>query len=328
MSSILVSGSILKSRYKIERTIYEAPIVNIYYSQDIHMPGRFWAIREMQTVSNNPMERVAITNKFLKESSILSRLSHPVFAKVIDFFVDGIYLYIVRDFIPGADLSSLLESRTEPFLEEQVVNWGLQIADLFMYLSSQKIPPVFFKEFNMGNIILTPNGDIKVTDMGLARIFYADSALDAIGALGANEYAAPEQYDPENPTFDSRSLVFSIGAFMYHALTKVNPVMNFAEKTPIKPVDEINPSVSPNLRDILKRALELNPLKRFSSITEMKKHIASCVKPKQKAKSSSKGKISKYSEPKSSGNNFFVIITIVLLSIICFLGYYFFFRGF
>ena len=49
-----------------------------------------------------------------------------------------------------------------------------------MYLTSQKIPPVFFKEFNMGNIILTPNSEIKITDMGLARIFYDDSALDAI----------------------------------------------------------------------------------------------------------------------------------------------------
>ena len=154
MSSILSSGSILKSRYKIERTIYEAPIVNIYYSQDLHMPGRFWAIREMQTVSNNVAERMAITSKFMKESSLLSRLSHPVLAKVIDFFVDGIYLYIVRDFISGADLSSLLDSKAEPFLEEQVVNWGVQIADLFTYLASQKISPVFFKEFNMGNIIL------------------------------------------------------------------------------------------------------------------------------------------------------------------------------
>ena len=326
MSSILSSGSILKSRYKIERTIYEAPIVNIYYSQDLHMPGRFWAIREMQTVSNNPIERMSIANKFLKESSILSRLSHPVFAKVIDFFVDGIYLYIVRDFIPGADLSSLLESRTEPFLEEQVLNWGLQLADFFMYLTSQKIPPVFFKEFNMGNIILTPNSEIKITDMGLARLFYDDSALDAIGALGANEYAAPEQYDAENPNFDSRSLVFSLAAFMYHALTKVNPTVSFAEHKPIMPVDALNPSVSSNLREILKKALELNPIKRFSSITEMKKQIASCIKPKHKSKTSPKTKISKYSEPSSSGNNFFVILTVVLTVIICFLGYYFFFR--
>lgn len=324
MSSILSSGSILKSRYKIERTIYEAPIVNIYYSQDLHMPGRFWAIREMQTVSNNVAERMAITNKFMKESSLLSRLSHPVLAKVIDFFVDGIYLYIVRDFISGADLSSLLDSKAEPFLEEQVVNWGVQIADLFTYLASQKISPVFFKEFNMGNIILTPNGDIKLTDMGLARIFYADTALEAIGALGANEYAAPEQYDPENPIFDSRSLVFSLGAFIYHALTKVNPVMILAEHKSIKSIETMNPSVSSNLKDILKKALDVNPLKRFSSVSEMKKQLLNCVKTKQKTKTTSKGKVSKYSEPSSSSNNIFIILTIVLVCIICLLGYFFF----
>ena len=51
--SVLNTGSVLKSRYKIDSVIYEAPLVNIYYSEDLHFPGKFWAIREMQVVAGD-----------------------------------------------------------------------------------------------------------------------------------------------------------------------------------------------------------------------------------------------------------------------------------
>ncbi len=320
MSSVLNTGAVLRGRYKIDKLIYEAPLVNIYYCRDLHMSGRFWAVREMQIVAADPAEKSAVINGFLKDASFLSQISHPYIAKVMDFFADGTYLYIIREFVPGADLASLLESRHEPFTEEQVAGWAAQISELFQYFSLKKLPPIFFREFNMGNIIVNQKSEIKLTDIGLAKIFYGDTGLSAIGRMGACEYAAPEQY-AEHPSFDSRTLVYTLGAFMYHALTNVNPS---AESDEPHPANILNPSVSSAMSLIIKKAVEKNPQKRYQTIADMRKALSSSLKTK---KQSGPVQTKAYDSESSSSNNLlFISATILLMGIIIFLGYYFFIR--
>ncbi|MCQ2736616.1 MAG: serine/threonine protein kinase [bacterium] len=315
--SVLNPGSVLKSRYKIEKVIYEGSRVNIYYGIDMHMPGKFWAVREMQIGAGSPAERASLTNKFLKEAASLSLISHPAAAKVIDFFSEGEYIYIVREFIPGTDLSSLMETRGEPFSEEQAVNWGLQLADFFHYLSQKKFPPVFYKEFNMGNLLVNQKSELKLTDFGLARIFYGDTGLGNIAHLGACEYAAPEQY-AEHPSFDMRSLVYILGAFLYHAVTNVIPSPDPRE---FRSVKFYNPSISPALGGIIKKAIDPSPSRRYQSLNEMKRHLASCL---QANKGKSRGEYSL--DGGNAGNAIFVTLAAVLLCLIGFIAYYFFLR--
>lgn len=314
--SVLNTGSVLKSRYKIDSVIYEAPLVNIYYSEDLHFPGKFWAIREMQVVAGDAAERMSVTGKFLKEASALSMLSHPAVAKVVDFFADGDYLYIVREFVPGTDLASLLETRGGPFSEEQAVGWGIQLADLFHFLAQKKFPPVFYKEFNMGNLLVNQKSALKLTDFGLARIFYGDTGLGNIGHLGACEYAAPEQY-AETPSFDARSLVYILGAFIYHSVTNVIPSPDPREYRSVK---FYNPAISPALGSIIKKAIDPVPSRRYQSLAEMKKHLASC----QKSRHS--GRADASSDMFSMNNAIFVALSAILVSLIAFFVYYFFLR--
>ncbi len=321
MASILTPGTILKARYKIERIIYETHLVNIYYAHDVHMKGKVWAVRETKLVAADINEKINIISKFKREASIIASISHPLFAKVVDFFVDDDYLYIVREYVSGSDLNSLLIKQRAPFQEEEVIAWAIQLADLFTFLYAKKLPSIFFREFNMGNLISMPKSSIKATDMGLAKMFYADTGLEGLSHLGASEYAAPEQY-AENGFFDIKSLVYSLGAFMYHALSNVNPSLSPFD---LQPISLLNPSLSRQTQDVIKKATETDPKRRYSSLQEMKRHLSGRLKGTNQGSSIK----TDYNPPSGSSgvqNMLFIISVLSLLGLLGFLGYYFFLK--
>lgn len=319
MSSIITPGTILKTRYKIEQAIYESPFVNIYYAQDIHMKGRVWAIREMKIIASDQNEKMQQIARFKREAAQLATISHPLLAKVVDFFSDADYIYLVREFVSGVDLESKMNNQRAPFKEEEVLSWSIQIADLFAYLISKKLPPIFFKEFNMGNIILLSNSNIKLMDMGLAKMFYSNTNLEILGQLGAGDYAAPEQYG-ENSFFDMRSLIYSLGAFMYHALTNVNPSHMKLSRN----ISELNPNVSRHTQDLVRRMLDPDPSRRPASFQDLRKSAVG------KLGRSPGATIPKSYSEKSGGSgiqNFLLMVTVsIFLAFLGFIVYYFFLK--
>ncbi len=321
MASTIKPGTVLKARYKIEQAIYESPFVNIYYASDTHMKGMFWAVREMKIVASDNTEKLNYIAKFKNEAAAMASFSHPLLTKTVDFFTDSGYIYIVREYASGTDLESKLAKQHSPFRENDVIMWSLQIADLFAFLISKKMPSLYFKEFNMGNIILLANNQIKLLDLGIAKIFYSDTDFEQLGQLGASEYGAPEQYG-ENSSFDARSLVYSLGAFMFHALSNVNPAL-----TPhnIQSLTLLNPNISKNTQEIVRKAIDPDPKKRFASLTDFRRALASRVKG-----SASPSTIPKPYNPASDSsgvkNLLFLGVAALLLGIIGFMIYFFFLK--
>lgn len=323
MASVLTPGTILRARYRIDRVIHETHLVNIYYAHDTHMKGKSWAVREMKLIAEGANEKSALISKFKREAGAIASISHPMLASVVDFFTEYNYLYLVREYVQGLDLSTRLAKQMAPFKEDEVISWSVQLADLLNFLYLKKVPPIFFREFNMGNLVAEQSGIIKVTDIGVAKIFYSDTNLEHLGHLGASEYAAPEQFDGSG-IFDMRSLVYSLGAFMYHALTNVNPSVSPFD---LQPPSLLNPTLSRSVQDIIKKATDPDPKKRFQTLQDMKKSLS------LKIKDLPAGKKPNIMPLKPSGDNssgfqnvlFFVTVT-VLLSLLGFLGYYFFIR--
>lgn len=266
-------GVSLRARYRIVQLLHQSRHANIYLAEDQHLPGHMWAVREMQLLAVDNFEKNRIMSQFHAEALRLSQLTHPTLARVLDFFVDGNNLYIVREYVHGSDLGHLLSSRAMPLSEREALQVITQIVEAITYIQSRKLPPVFFRELTAQNIIVAKTGSVKLVDLGLASVFQAGDPQSQ-QQVGSLDYASPEQFS-EAGAFDQRSLVYSVGAILYHMLTRRNPALSpFA----LEPVEEINPNISEGVEDIVHRSTEIEPRDRYASLADLKKALQQAMK--------------------------------------------------
>lgn len=267
-------GGVLKDRYRISKVVHQSKLTNVYLVDDIHLRGNVWAVKEMKFLAMDNIERQKIIAMFRYEVARMTELSHPNFAKVIDFFVDGQNLYVIRQFIAAYDIRSLMRKTTGMLREKDVISWGIQLADVLNYLHKKNFPSVFFRELNLDNILVNAEGEVSLIDLGLATAFQMETNVDKLKTMGASEYASPEQFDEEGQ-FDQRTLVYNLGALIYHMLTKKSPAQNLFD---LPPLESINPEVSSATCRIIKRATEIEPRLRYQSLNDFKRDLAYSIK--------------------------------------------------
>lgn len=268
MSSLPV-GSVLKNRYRIAKVLLQSKLTNVYVVDDTHLRGNLWAVKEMKFLAMDNFERQKIIAQFEQEVIRMTEISHPNFAKVIDFFVEGTNLYIIREFIPAYDIETLMKRNAGLLRETDVLSWGIQLADVLNFLYNKKFPAIFFRELTLGNILVNSEGVISLIDLGLARVFQTETDPSKLKVMGAVDYASPEQFD-EDGTFDRRTLVYNLGALLYHVLTGKNPAQSLFN---LPPIQELNPEVSRATRKIIERAVEIEPRLRYQNLTDMKRDM-------------------------------------------------------
>lgn len=274
MPPTIPAGVVLRARYRVVRLLHQSRHANVYMVEDQHLKGHVWAVREMQLVAADPFERNRIAQQFHQEAQQLSLLSHPNLAKVVDFFAEGTSLYIVREYVHGNDLGQLLQSRTMPLPEKEALQSTLQVLEALIHVHGRKMPAIFYRELAARNIIILKAGEVKLLDLGLARVFHPVGDSDAVARAGSLDYAAPEQFS-ENGNFDQRSLVYSVGALLYHMLTRRNPSLTpFA----LEPVEDINPTITVATEEIVHRATEEDPRDRYGSLADLRKAVVAALK--------------------------------------------------
>ena len=146
-----------------------------------------------------------------------------------------------------------------------MVDWGIQLCDVLDYLHRRK-PPVVFRDVKPSNIMLTPDGAIKLIDFGIA-LEIGKGAVDKplIGddrQLGTPGYGAPEQFD-EHGVVDARTDIYALGATLFHLLTGSHP-----RKNGIVPIRQIRPELSEGLEQVIEKATRQNPDDRFQTCAE------------------------------------------------------------
>jgi len=267
-------GSVLKNRYRIAKVLHQSKLTNVYVVDDTHLRGNLWAVKEMKFLAMDNFERQKIIAQFEQEVKRMTEISHPNFARVIDFFVEGANLYIIREFIPAYDIETLMKKNAGVLREKDVLSWGIQLADVLNYLYNKKFPAIFFRELTLANILVNSEGVISLIDLGLARVFQTETDPSKLKVMGAMDYASPEQFD-ENGIFDRRTLVYNLGALLYHALTGKNPAQSLFN---LPPIQELNPEVSRATRKIIERAVEIEPRLRYQSLVDMKRDLQNALK--------------------------------------------------
>lgn len=255
---MLQTGEVLQERYEIVRPLGAGGMARVYLARDVRLGERHVAIKEMNPSQLSEMDAEWFRDAFNHEAQVLANLSHAGIARVTDFFEHGRLLYLVMEYVEGETLAAMMHRTPHGFSESQVLAWATQLIDVLDYLHG-RTPPVIFRDLKPDNIILRPDGVLKLVDFGIARYLKPEQSKDTV-QLGTPGYAAPESYGRGQTT--PRSDIYSLGVLLHQLLTGHDPTT-----TPVNlpPVRDLAPAVSPHVARALDKALATNPAERYAT---------------------------------------------------------------
>lgn len=211
-----------------------------------------------------------VIEQFKRSAKLLHQLSHPGLTPVLDYFAnseDARY-YLVTERVNGEDLAKRQEAAPRRRIPEpDVLSWIDQVLDILVYCQDREIP-IIHCDIKPANILLDANGRVFLVDFGIAQSGHRSEGR-SLGAGYTPGYSAPEQH---NGYVDARSDIYSIGATMYALLTGGSPppaperVSQSALATP----RQVVPGMSQTVSDVVMKALELDPERRFADAAQMR----------------------------------------------------------
>ena len=239
---------------------------SVYRARDLHFPGitKLVAVKEMLNQPQDESIRNALVQNFEREANIIATLSHPAIPRIYDFFMQGENAYLVLELIQGKDLDALLRD-TPGFLDQgQIIRWAIELCDVLQYLHTHKPDPVIFRDMKPSNVMINQHDHVVLIDFGIAKNFHLGQRGTMMGTEG---YSPPEQYRGEaSPLVD----IYALGATLHHLLTKINPQSEPPFTFSERPIRTFNSSVSQQLEQVVKTAVEYSPENRFQSANDMK----------------------------------------------------------
>lgn len=250
-------GTIIDGKYEILTEIGRGGMSVVYLAMDTHL-NKQWAVKEIRRTGGGPNDEI-IVNSLLAEANMMKRLDHPALPRIVDIIENGTTIYVVMDYIEGESLDKILKEYGIQ-QEQVVINWAKQLCDALSYLHSQR-PPIIYRDMKPANVMLKPEGNIKIIDFGIAREYKEQNLADTT-VLGTRGYAPPEQYSSQT---DARSDIYALGMTMHHLLTGVDPRAGEA----YAPVRMWNPELSEGIEKIIDKCVEPAAENRYQSCQEL-----------------------------------------------------------
>ena len=257
-------GMVLDGKYEILKEIGQGGMSIVYVAMDNRL-NKQWAVKELKNDGTQSVE--ALLKGIEREANILKKVDHPVLPRIVDIMDKEGTVYVVMDYIQGLALDKILkEQGAQP--QEKVIEWAKQLASALDYLHSMN-PPIIYRDMKPSNVMLQPDGRVKLIDFGTAKEYKVENIADTT-ALGTRGYAAPEQFgDAQGHGLyktDARTDIYCLGATIYHIVTGMNPCEPPYEMRPIR---EWNPGLSSGLENILLKCTQPNPNDRYQSCSEL-----------------------------------------------------------
>lgn len=263
--------------YALMKEVGRGAMAKVYKAKQLSL-DRIVAIKVLPKKLSENREFV---DRFYAEGKAAARLSHPNIVQAIDVgsTPDGVYHYFVMEYIEGKTLYDMMQPPPggdgHAFSEAEALDITIQIADALAHSHERGL---IHRDVKPKNIILTPEGVAKLTDLGLARASDDKAAAESEAgkAYGTPYYISPEQIRGE-VDIDFRADIYSLGATMYHLVTGRPPfeadtpsaVMHKHLKQPLKPPDHINTALSAGVSEIIEVAMAKKREDRYASTRDM-----------------------------------------------------------
>ena len=253
-----VFGQVIDDKYEILKLIGEGGMSKVYLAMDKRL-NKSWAVKEIEKKAKDRNNEIVVQSA-IAEANMIKQLDNPAIVRIVDIIDNGNVIYIIEDFVEGETLEALLDADgAQP--EELVVEWGKQLCEAFDYLHT-RTPPIIYRDMKPANVMLTPEGKLRVIDFGIARE-YKEHNLKDTTSLGTRGYAPPEQFGGKT---DARSDIYSLGVTLFQLVTGRDPCL---ASTELKPVRQIDPKLSEGIETIIQKCVQHDPANRYQSCVEL-----------------------------------------------------------
>ena len=260
---------VFSQRYELNHLIARGGMAEVYRAHDrlLDRPVALKVLFPELSVDRSFVER------FRREAQAAANLSHPNIVPVFDWGEDGGTYFIVMEFVDGRPLSAILKT-AGPLSAERAADIGAHVAAALGYAHRHG---VVHRDVKPGNGLITDDGQVKVTDFGIARAVNTEESLTQTGAvMGTATYFSPEQ--AEGMGVDSRSDIYSLGVVLYEMVTGRPP---FLGDTPVAVASkhvrdhppaprEINPAVPPTFEAVILKAMAKDPAFRYQTAEDLR----------------------------------------------------------
>jgi eukaryotic-like serine/threonine-protein kinase len=267
-------------RYRAIEKIGTGGMADVYKAVD-EVLGRTVAVKVMHPrYASDP----SFAARFRQEAQAAANLVSPNIVNMYDWGADGDTYYMVMEYVRGSDLKSVIQQKGS-LASAKVADIGAQVCAA---LSVAHGYDIIHRDIKPHNIMVQPDGSVKVMDFGIARA--GNSTMTQTGSvLGTAHYVSPEQ--AQGKELHATSDLYSLGIVLYEAATGQLP---FDADTPVavalkqvneqpKPPRSVRPDVDPSLEAIIVKAMQKNPALRYPSADEMRRDLQAVAQGRQPA---------------------------------------------
>ena len=270
---LITVDTILQSRYRVVSHLGKGGMGAVYEAIDLRL-GHTVALKQTLTSDEG------LWKQFEREARLMARLNHPVLPRVSDYFTEGNRAFLVMQYVEGTDLAKIIAQQPGPFPRQAVVAWADQLLDALIYLHSRE-RQIIHRDIKPHNLKVTPSGQIILLDFGLAKT--------QVEAAGENSCTSVFGYTPRYAPIEQiqdmgtgpQSDIYALGATLYHLLTGIKPTdaltraaaLVSSRPSPLRPANEINGAIGPELADVITKAMAQNPSERYASAVEFREAL-------------------------------------------------------
>lgn len=259
-------------KYTVIRELGQGGEGCVYLARDEDLQ-RLVAIKE---VNRKEQDRDRAGEKqLMKEADFLQQLRHPMLPVIYDLLWEDVW-YLVMEYIQGTTLRDYIE-RNGYMQEEPACAWAEQLLDILQYFHTRK-PPVIYRDLKPDNIMVCPDGHLKLVDFGAAfrRSFGEEQDHVMAATLG---YAAPEQFGQSMAYADERSDIYAFGKTLYYIVTGADP-----SKPPYTSMSirDYQPLLTGRLDRLIRKCTKDDPQERYQVVAEVRRDLSGCRGRKQR----------------------------------------------
>jgi eukaryotic-like serine/threonine-protein kinase len=269
-------ADVFSNRYEIQRGIARGGMAEVYLARDqlLDRPVAVKVLFAEYARDPNFVER------FRREARSAANLNHPNIVAIYDWGQERGTYFIVMEYVHGRSLRDVVQVNG-PFSARRTAEIGAEIAGALEFAHRNG---VVHRDVKPGNVLITADGDIKVTDFGIARAGTSEALTQTGAVMGTATYFSPEQ--AQGHAVDGRSDVYSLGVVLYEMATGAPP---FTGESPVavaykhvreepEPPSARAPDLPPDLEQIILTAMAKDPDSRYQTADELRTDLLRFVR--------------------------------------------------